>query len=98
IDFWGWCALLYSTVFGSAIAYGLFFYFASRGNLVNLSSLTFMTPVFALFFGNLFLSEVLTPLQWSGAAIALVSVWTIENSSSSESIEIDDFDRNTADI
>lgn len=87
IDRWGWCALVYSTIFGSAIAYGLFFYFASMGNLVNLSSLTFMTPVFALLFGNLFLGEVLTPLQWSGAAIALVSIWTIEKSTPTESPE-----------
>jgi len=54
----------YSTVFGSAIAYGLFFYFASSGSLTSLSSLTFLTPVFALLFGNLFLGEVLSPLQW----------------------------------
>ncbi|HIK32446.1 MAG TPA: DMT family transporter [Oscillatoriales cyanobacterium M59_W2019_021] len=75
---WGWCAIAYSTVFGSAIAYGLFFYFASKGNLTRLSALTFMTPVFALFFGNLLLAEVLTPLQWAGGAIALLGVWSIE--------------------
>jgi drug/metabolite transporter (DMT)-like permease len=57
IDFSGWMALGYSTVFGSAIAYGLFFYFASSGSLTSLSSLTFLTPVFALLFGNLFLAK-----------------------------------------
>jgi drug/metabolite transporter (DMT)-like permease len=57
IDFSGWTALGYSTVFGSAIAYGLFFYFASSGSLTSLSSLTFLTPVFALLFGNLFLAK-----------------------------------------
>jgi drug/metabolite transporter (DMT)-like permease len=61
-------ALAYSTIFGSAIAYGLFFYFASSGNLTSLSALTFLTPVFALLFGNLFLSEVLSPLQWIGVS------------------------------
>ena len=67
IDGWGWCALLYSTVFGSAIAYGLFFYFASLGNLVNLSSLTFLTPVFALLFGNMFSarSADTSTMEWS---------------------------------
>jgi drug/metabolite transporter (DMT)-like permease len=59
-----WMALGYSTIFGSAIAYGLFFYFASSGSLTSLSSLTFLTPVFALLFGNLLLSEVLSPLHW----------------------------------
>ncbi|MBW4645030.1 MAG: DMT family transporter [Goleter apudmare HA4340-LM2] len=70
-------ALGYATVFGSAIAYGLFFYFASSGSLTSLSSLTFLTPVFALLFGNLFLSEVLTPLQWVGVSLTLVSIYLI---------------------
>ncbi|MEK0177754.1 MAG: DMT family transporter [Oscillatoriales cyanobacterium] len=77
IDFSGWMALSYSTVFGSAIAYGLFFYFASSGSLTSLSSLTFLTPVFALLFGNLFLGEVLNPLQSMGVGLTLVSIYLI---------------------
>ncbi|NMG05432.1 EamA family transporter [Brasilonema sp. UFV-L1] len=72
-----WLALGYATVFGSAIAYGLFFYFASSGNLTSLSSLTFLTPVFALLFGNLLLKEVLSPLQWVGVSLTLVSIYLI---------------------
>jgi drug/metabolite transporter (DMT)-like permease len=72
-----WLGLGYATVFGSAIAYGLFFYFASRGNLTSLSSLTFLTPVFALLFGNLLLEEVLSPLQWGGVSLTLVSIYLI---------------------
>jgi drug/metabolite transporter (DMT)-like permease len=72
-----WMALTYSTVFGSAIAYGLFFYFASSGSLTSLSSLTFLTPIFALLFGNLFLAEVLSPLQWVGVSLTLVSIYLI---------------------
>jgi drug/metabolite transporter (DMT)-like permease len=72
-----WLALGYATIFGSAIAYGLFFYFASSGNLTSLSSLTFLTPVFALLFGNLFLSEVLSPLQWAGVGLTLISIYLI---------------------
>ena len=34
-------------MFGGAASYGIFFYFASKGNLTALSSLTFLTPVFA---------------------------------------------------
>ncbi|MBW4576022.1 MAG: DMT family transporter [Aphanothece sp. CMT-3BRIN-NPC111] len=77
IDLGGWMALAYSTIFGSAIAYGLFFYFASSGNLTSLSSLTFLTPVFALLFGNVFLSEVLNPLQSIGVCLTLVSIYLI---------------------
>ncbi|WP_009631702.1 DMT family transporter [Synechocystis sp. PCC 7509] len=77
IDLGGWLALGYSTIFGSALAYGLFFYFASSGSLTSLSSLTFLTPVFALFFGNLFLGEFLSPLQWLGVGLTLVSIYLV---------------------
>jgi drug/metabolite transporter (DMT)-like permease len=72
-----WSALAYSTVFGSALAYGLFFYFASRGNLTSLSALTFLTPIFALIFGRLFLQEDLSLLQFAGVGVTLVSVLLI---------------------
>ena len=72
-----WMALSYATVFGSAIAYGLFFYFAFSGNLTSLSSLTFLTPVFALIFGYIFLSEVLTIIQWLGVFLTLISIYLI---------------------
>jgi len=77
INWDGWLALAYSTVFGSAIAYGLFFYFAAKGNLTSLSALTFLTPVFALLFGNLFLSETLSGVQSIGVSLTLVSIYLI---------------------
>jgi drug/metabolite transporter (DMT)-like permease len=73
----GWFCLIYSTIFGSAIAYGLFFYLASKDNLTSLSSLTFLTPVFALSFGNFFLAESLNPLQWMGVCLTIVSIFLI---------------------
>jgi drug/metabolite transporter (DMT)-like permease len=72
-----WLAIAYSTIFGSAIAYGLFFYFAAQGNLTSLSSLTFLTPVFALLFGSFFLGETLDLLQWCGVSLTLVSILLI---------------------
>lgn len=72
-----WISLTYSTVFGSAIAYALFFFFAATGNLTSLSSLTFLTPIFALLFSNLFLSETLDPLQWFGVGLTLISIYLI---------------------
>lgn len=77
LQFLDWTALAYSTVFGSAIAYGLFFYFAAKGNLTSLSSLTFLTPVFALLFGNLFLEEALSLVQWFGVGLTLISIYLI---------------------
>jgi drug/metabolite transporter (DMT)-like permease len=77
ISAWGWLGMAYMTIMGSAIAYGLFFYFASSGNLTTLSALTFSTPVFALLFGRIFLSESLTLVQWLGVSLTLVSIYLV---------------------
>lgn len=77
ISFDGWMAISYAAIFGSAIAYGLFFYLASIRNLTSFASLTFLTPVFALLFGNLLLSEELSQLQWLGVGITLFSIYLI---------------------
>jgi drug/metabolite transporter (DMT)-like permease len=72
-----WLSLSYATIFGSAIAYGIFFYLASKGNLTSLSALTFLTPVFALLFGSIILAEVLSPLQSIAVCLTLVSIYLI---------------------
>ena len=72
---WGWMA--YASLFGTALAYGLFFWFASRGDLTGFTSLTFLTPVFALASGLVLLGEQLEPLQWLGVVLALASVLLI---------------------
>jgi drug/metabolite transporter (DMT)-like permease len=72
-----WALMAYAALFGSALAYGLFFWFASQGDLTSFTSLTFLTPVFALLCGVVLLGEGLRPLQWCGAALALVSVLLI---------------------
>jgi len=69
-----WGLMTYASLFGSALAYGLFFWFATRGDLTGFSALTFLTPVFALLTGMVLLGERLRPLQWLGAGLALVSV------------------------
>jgi len=77
---WGateWGLMAYAALFGSALAYGLFFWFASSGDLTGFTALTFLTPVFALGCGVLWLGEQLRPLQWLGAALALLSVLLI---------------------
>jgi drug/metabolite transporter (DMT)-like permease len=81
---WGWLGMGYMTVMGSAIAYGLFFYFASTGNLTKLSALTFSTPVFALLFGWIFLGETLTQVQWSGVLLTLTSIYLVSGNIGSD--------------
>ena len=66
--------LMYISMLGSAASYGVFFYNASRGNLTALSSLTFLTPMFAAGCGYLTIGESLTPLQLVGAGITLGGV------------------------
>ena len=72
-----WLDLAYAAILGSALAYGLFFYFASREKLTEFSSLTFLTPVFALLLGGIFLEESLMGMQWIGVGITLLSVYLI---------------------
>jgi len=67
-------ALLYASLLGSAAAYAVFFYNASRGNLTKLSSLTFLTPVFAAAFGWAVLGETLSEDQLLGAGVTLAGV------------------------
>ena len=67
-------ALTYTSLLGGAAAYGVFFYNASKGNLTKLSSLTFLTPMFATFAGYLILDERLSLLQITGATITLSGV------------------------
>jgi drug/metabolite transporter (DMT)-like permease len=73
----GWLLVAYAALPGSALAYGLFFWFASQGDLTGFTSLTFLTPVFALLSAGLLLHESLRPLQWLGVVLALASVLLI---------------------
>lgn len=70
-------SLIYVALLGSAASYGVFFYNASRGNLTTLSSLTFLTPIFATAAGYFALGENLTPLQIGGALVTLLGVYCI---------------------
>jgi drug/metabolite transporter (DMT)-like permease len=72
-----WGLMAYAALLGSALAYGLFFWFASSGDLTGFTALTFLTPVFAVLCGVLLLEERLGPLQWLGAVLALISVLLI---------------------
>jgi drug/metabolite transporter (DMT)-like permease len=66
--------LAYASLFGGALAYAAFFSAASKGSLVRLSSLTFLTPVFAAAAGFAVLGETLTAQQVGGALITLAGI------------------------
>ncbi|XP_052196212.1 WAT1-related protein At3g02690, chloroplastic [Diospyros lotus] len=77
-------ALLYTSLFGSAISYGVYFYNATRGSLTKLSSLTFLTPMFASIFGFLYLGETFSPVQLVGAFITLGAIYMVNYKNPSE--------------
>jgi len=70
-------SLAYASVFGGAVAYGAFFYFATKGSLTKLSSLTFLTPMFASAFGYLALDEEFTTTQLAGAVVTLIGIYFV---------------------
>ncbi|KAJ4838554.1 hypothetical protein Tsubulata_024638 [Turnera subulata] len=77
-------ALLYTSIFGSAISYGLYFYSATKGSLTKLSSLTFLTPMFASLLGFVYLGETFTPLQLVGAVVTVISIYMVNYQESIE--------------
>ncbi|KAG4974978.1 WAT1-related protein, chloroplastic [Glycine soja] len=77
-------ALLYTSVFGSAVSYGVFFYSATKGSLTKLSSLTFLTPMFASIFGFLYLGETFSPVQLVGALVTVAGIYMVNLRSTSE--------------
>ncbi len=69
-----WGLMSYASLFGGALAYGLFFWFANREELTSFTTLAFLTPVFALATGGFWLGERLDSFQWLGVFLVLVSV------------------------
>tara|TARA_Y100001970_G_C14257267_1_gene876437 strand:- start:2175 stop:3107 length:933 start_codon:yes stop_codon:yes gene_type:complete len=76
-DFLQWGYMSYASIFGGALAYGLFFYFANTKELTSFTTLAFLTPVFALLSGGIWLEERLTIVQWIGVALVLISVFLV---------------------
>ena len=72
-----WGLMSFASVFGGALAYGLFFYFANNKEITGFSTLAFLTPVFALLTGGVYLHERLTIIQWIGVGFVLVSVFFV---------------------
>ncbi|XP_020224753.1 WAT1-related protein At3g02690, chloroplastic [Cajanus cajan] len=77
-------ALLYTSIFGSAVSYGVFFYSATKGSLTKLSSLTFLTPMFASIFGFLYLGETFSSVQLAGALVTVVGIYMVNFRNNSE--------------
>ena len=72
-----WGLMSFASIFGGALAYGLFFYFANNKEITGFSTLAFLTPIFALLSGGVYLNERLTIVQWIGVVFVLISVFFV---------------------
>jgi len=68
-------SVLYLTVFGTVIAFGIYFWMIQKIRLLLLSSITYVIPVIAIIMGWIFLKERLTPYQIVGALLVLIGVF-----------------------
>jgi drug/metabolite transporter (DMT)-like permease len=69
-----WAALLFSGIFGIALAYFFWNYGVSRIGSARTALYSNLTPPIALLTAWLWLGETLTPQQWIGAILTLVGI------------------------
>jgi len=68
-------ALLYLAIFGSVVAFSLYFYLLRHMTLTAVSTLLFVEPVLALLIDAVWEREIhLGPRAYAGAALTLVGV------------------------
>jgi drug/metabolite transporter (DMT)-like permease len=75
----GWAALLYMAVFGSAVAYVVYFWLLRYLEATQLSAFTYALPIVATLMGILWLGESASWAQLLGGALALSGLYWIES-------------------
>lgn len=73
-----WWSMAYLGVFGSAIAFVLYFYALKRITATRMSLVTLLTPVFALLIGHAWNNERLDISVWLGMALIMCGLLTFE--------------------
>jgi drug/metabolite transporter (DMT)-like permease len=79
IPWQGWGVLLYMSVFGSALAYGLYFWLLRYLEASQLSAFTYLLPVVATILGIVWLGERGSGMQIVGGVLALSGVYWVES-------------------
>jgi drug/metabolite transporter (DMT)-like permease len=69
--------ILYLVLFCTILAFAAMNYGIKKTSAGQASFLMAMEPVFGVLFGVLWLSEVLTPLQWLGCALVIMSTYLV---------------------
>lgn len=67
-------ALLFLAIFGSVIAFSVYYWLLQRIKLMTMSLIALITPAAAMVAGYIFLNEILTPTDYFGAALVLGGV------------------------
>jgi len=77
-DWRGWSAMIFTTVSGGVLAYGLWYYLLGRYPVNRIVPLTLMAPAFAVLIAGFALDEPLTWKVLAGAALTLAGVAAIQ--------------------
>ena len=67
-------ALLYLSIFGSTVAFGIYFWMLQHTQVITVSLVTFISPVIAVFLGAALLSESLSRSELIGSVFVLGGV------------------------
>lgn len=77
-DWRGWSAMIFTTVSGGVLAYGLWYYLLGRYPVNRVVPLTLMAPAFAVLIAGVALDEPLTLKVLAGAGLTLAGVAVIQ--------------------
>ncbi|MBE0531802.1 MAG: EamA family transporter [Rhodospirillales bacterium] len=77
-DWRGWSAMIFTTVSGGVVAYGLWYYLLGRYAVNRIVPLTLMAPAFAILIAGVVLNEPLTWKVLAGTALTLIGVAAIQ--------------------
>jgi len=69
-----WATIIYLAVFGSVVAFTLFFWIVKRVDVTVVSYQTFIIPILAVIIGWLFLGETISPRTGVGAAFIIAGI------------------------
>jgi drug/metabolite transporter (DMT)-like permease len=75
-----WVAVLWLGLYGTAFAYGVWFFLLERMHASTLSALSFLVPLTALALSAVFFAERLAPVQLLGVALVLVGIYLVGRS------------------
>lgn len=69
-----WSTIVYLALFGSVVAFTLYFWIIKRMDVTSLSYMTFIIPIIAVLMGRAFLGETLSVRVAVGSAFVLVGI------------------------